>query len=192
MALHSDDSVSSFSVTSREQRAAFAFHREHLGDFLLPIDRRRFAELADQRRLHALGRDGLIVGLCYVRPDANGRDPNAGWEYGGLYLDPAVRGHGHAVALSTDALRCALREALRPVRAYVHHEHRGTIRPLLDRLGFVSTGLSISLGPEEAPGYLRRDQAGVARADVLELTGEAVDRIVTPTVSAPSGAGRRD
>jgi hypothetical protein len=51
---------------------------------------------------------------------------------------------------------------------YVHQENQG-VRGVLVRLGFAPTGQTIRLGPDEARGFLRRDAAGVAVADVLTI-----------------------
>lgn len=147
-----------------------------LGEFLLPLSPGEFQNLVNARQVFGLRHRDEIAGLCYVKPDGKELDDVPRWEFGGVYLDPSLRGLGLGVALSAVAIAGVTDADRKPVMAYIHqdnHEPRGLVR----RLGFVSTGRTVSLAPDEARGYLRRDAAGIAVADVLELSESGLARI---------------
>ncbi|RSM76479.1 hypothetical protein DL991_25055 [Amycolatopsis sp. WAC 01375] len=72
---------------------------------------------------------------------------------------------------------------------YVHHENHDGLGLLVHRLGFVATGQTVRLGPDEAPGYLRRDSAGYATARVLSLPDTAMARIADEQQRLRDGSG---
>ncbi|GIJ46781.1 hypothetical protein Val02_36670 [Virgisporangium aliadipatigenens] len=164
-------------VTASEAGSAFALHIASLGEFMLPIGRDAFDELVAAGQLFALARRGALVGICYVKPDGKNLDEVPRWEYGGVHVSPDLRRTGLGTALSAVAVAAVSHDAPKPVMAYVHQANLEPLAMIVGRLGFVFTGKSIRLGPEQAPGYLRRDADGYATADVLELPPHAVGRL---------------
>ncbi|MFI5843869.1 GNAT family N-acetyltransferase [Catenuloplanes sp. NPDC051500] len=165
-------------VRREERDDVFGFHQSFIGEFLLPLTPEAFAELVEAGTLLAVHRDDRIVGVCYVKPDGKNLDDVLRWEIGGIHLDPAVRGYGLGEALTAVRITQAIGIAPRPVMAYVHRENREP-RGYLRRLGFADTGRTVRLGPTDAAGYLRRDAAGDAVADVLTLAPPALSRLAT-------------
>ncbi len=164
-------------VTAANRDAAFAFHQASLGEFLLPLAPETFRHVVDARQLFALEQPIGIAGLCYVKPDSKHVDDVPRWELGGLYLADTMRGLGLGVALSMVAIAAVTHADPKPIMAYVHQDHRDPLGLAIHRLGFVPTRQTIRLGPDEARGFLRRDAAGFAVADVLRLPEAALTRV---------------
>lgn len=157
--------------------AALAFHRANLGEFILPLASTTFREIIEERQMITVERDGTITGLCYVKPDGKELDEVPRWEFGGLYLAPAARGLGLGTLLSKVAIAAVTHANRKPVMGYVHQENHEGLGLLIHRLGFTVTDQTVRLGPNHAPGYLRRDSAGFATANVLHLSRAGLARI---------------
>lgn len=164
-------------VTELNQDAAFTFHRAHLGDFILPLPRNSFEEITKHRQAFVVEADGQIAGFCYVKPDGKELDDVARWEFGGLYLEPALRGQGIANVLSAVAIAQVTRADPKPVMAYVHRENTDGLDLLVQRLGFEAQDQVIRIGPDELKGHLRRDGSGFATAHVLQLPDTSQTRV---------------
>ncbi|WP_033295493.1 GNAT family N-acetyltransferase [Amycolatopsis jejuensis] len=170
-------------VTDATWEAAFAFHLANIGEFVLPLTSAAVRQMVEARQLFAVLDGGKIVGLCYAKPDGKELDDVARWELGGLHLAPELRGRGIGVALCAIVIAAVVYVEPKPVMGYVHQANT-EVRGLLERLGFGKTGQVIRLGPDEAPGYLRRDEAGFATADVFRLADGALARIGADLASA--------
>lgn len=174
---HTPEALVISTVTAAGRDAAFAFHRTNLGEFILPLAPTTFHEMVEERQVVAIEREGEVVGLCYVKPDGKELDDVARWEFGGLHLAPALRGRGLGAMLSTVAIAAVTHGNRRPVMGYVHQDNHDGLGLLVHRLGFIVTDQTVRLGPDHAPGYLRRDSAGFATANVLRLPDAAMARI---------------
>ncbi|MEF9915476.1 GNAT family N-acetyltransferase [Streptomyces sp. P5-A9] len=148
---------------------AFAFHRANLGEFLLPLASATFQQIVEERQAFAIELRGYMAGLCYVKPDGKELDSVARWEFGGLYLAPALRGLGLGAVLSTVAIAAVTHAGRKPVMGYVHQDNHVGLGMLVRRLGFTMTDQTVRLGPHDASGHLRRDSDGCATAHVLCL-----------------------
>lgn len=164
-------------VTDASWDAAFAFHRDNLGEFILPLSDDTFRQIVEERQAIAVEQGGEIAGICYVKPDGKEFDDVVRWEFGGLFLAPSLRGLGLGALLSSVAIAAVARADGKPVMGYVHQDNQESLGLLVHRLGFRMTRRTIRLGPDEAAGYLRRDSAGFATANVLSLPDAAMARI---------------
>ncbi|MDX3322935.1 GNAT family N-acetyltransferase [Streptomyces sp. ME03-5684b] len=164
-------------VTNVTRNTAFEFHRSHLGEFMLPVTSTAFQQIVKARQMVVVERQGEIVGLCYVKPDGKELDTVSRWEFGGLHLSPALRGRGLGTLLSSVAITAVTRADPKPVMGYVHQDNPAGMGLLVHRLGFVVTDQKVRLGPDDAPGHLRRDSAGCATAHVLRLPDAARARL---------------
>ncbi|KAF2775055.1 hypothetical protein STPH1_7242 [Streptomyces sp. OM5714] len=136
-----------------------------------------FQRMVGAGQLVAVERRGQIAGLCYVKPDGKELDSVSRWEFGGLHLSPVLRGQGLGTLLSAVAITAVTRADPKPVMGYVHQDNPAGLGLLVHSLGFVVTDQKVRLGPDEAPGHLRRDSAGFATAHVLQLPDAARTRL---------------
>ncbi|MFD2472282.1 GNAT family N-acetyltransferase [Amycolatopsis silviterrae] len=178
-------------VTDVSEDAAFAFHRDNLGDFILPLPRDTFRRIVEERQAIAVEQGGEIAGICYVKPDGKELDDVVRWEFGGLFLAPALRGLGLGALLSSVAIAAVARADGKPVMGYVHQDNQEGLGLLVRRLGFRMTGQTIRLGPDDAAGYLRRDSAGFAAANILRLPDAALARIADAVEHLDDGSRSR-
>ncbi|WP_399896489.1 GNAT family N-acetyltransferase [Streptomyces sp. BBFR51] len=156
---------------------------------MLPLAATTFQQIVGASRMIAVERRGAVVGLCYVAPDGKGLDTVARWEFGGLHLSPALRGRGLGTLLSTVAIAAVTHTDTKPVMGYVHQANPDGMGLLVRRLGFLVTDRTVRLGPDDAPGYLRRDSAGCATAHVLRLPDAAKARLADSLEHFGSGPG---
>ncbi|MFF6995848.1 GNAT family N-acetyltransferase [Streptomyces sp. NPDC008313] len=174
---HTSEDLIIGTVTGTNLDAAFGFHHAHLGEFMLPLAPTAFRRIVEKDQMLAVERHGEIAGLCYVKPDGKELDTVPRWEFGGLHLSPALRGRGLGTLLSTVAIASVTHSDRKPVMGYVHQDNSAGMGLLVHRLGFAVTDRTIRLGPDDAPGHLRRDSAGFATANVLRLPDAATARL---------------
>ncbi|GGL84532.1 hypothetical protein GCM10010095_81660 [Streptomyces anthocyanicus] len=174
---HTSEALVITPVTKVIQSAAFEFHRTCLGAFMLPVPPAAFQRMVNARQLVAVERRGQIAGLCYVKPDGKELDSVSRWEFGGLHLSPVLRGRGLGTLLSAVAITAVTRADPKPVMGYVHRDNPAGMGLLVHSLGFVLTDQNVRLGPNDAPGHLRRDSAGFATAHILQLPDAARMRL---------------
>lgn len=174
---HTPEDLIISTVTGATLDAAFAYHRANLGEFMLPLAPTAFRQIVEDDQMLAVERRGEIAGICYVKPDGKELDTVARWEFGGLHLSPVLRGRGLGTLLSTVAITSVTHADRKPVMGYVHRDNSEGMGLLVHRLGFVVTDRTVRLGPDDAPGHLRRDSAGFATAGVLRLPDAAIERL---------------
>ncbi|WP_331727936.1 GNAT family N-acetyltransferase (plasmid) [Streptomyces coelicoflavus] len=174
---HTPEALVIAPVTNATRNAAFEFHRSTLGEFMLPVPPAAFQQMVEARQMVVVERQGQVAGLCYVKPDGKGLDAVPRWEFGGLHLVPGLRGRGLGTLLSAVAITAVTRADPKPVMGYVHQDNSAGMGLLVHSLGFVVTDQKVRLGPGDAPGHLRRDDAGFATAHVLRLPDAARARL---------------
>lgn len=147
----------------RERDPTFAFHLAHADEYIWPRTAQEFERLIDELLVYiVLAPDGSLRGLCYVREE------NGEWEFGGVYLEPVVRGRGLARVLGHSALGTAF-ALQRPERLIAHvHEFNEAPRKLLPALGFRVTGEKAMPPVDLAPETMRRNANGEIVGDVYE------------------------
>jgi hypothetical protein len=128
-----------------------------------PRDEAEFNALVEARELFLLLDGEDVRGICYCSP---GDDR---WEFGGIYVDPDLRGRGAAAALGRVAIGLAYAYD-EPTSLIAHvHEFNDAPRNLLTKqLGFVDTGRS-EVPSVEAPVSMRRNAAGDVVGQVFEF-----------------------
>jgi len=178
-------------VTDASWDAAFAFHRDNLGEFIWPLPDNMFRQVIEEHQAIAVEQGGEIAGICYVKPDGKELDDVVRWEFGGLFLAPSLRGLGLGALLSSVAIAAVARADGRPVMGYVHQDNQEGLGLVVHRLGFRMPRRTIRLGPDDAAGYLRRDSAGFATANVLRLPDAAMARIADAVEHLDDGSRSR-
>jgi GNAT superfamily N-acetyltransferase len=149
-----------------DRAEAFAFHHQNAGEFLWPRTPEQFRELVDARQLFILRDVGEVAGLCYVKPDEDA----AQWEFGGIFVHPALRGRGAAGALGRVAISAAYQlDEPNELIAHVHEANPDPRGLLVNQLGFVATGEQEGPPPEMAPQSMRRNEEGLVVGDVFRF-----------------------
>lgn len=166
--------------------AAHAFHVEHAGEHLWARSVEHFQELIDGRNLFIVRSADAVHGLCYVVFDEEES------EFGGVYLDDALRGKGIAAALGRTAI-ASLYISASPHSLIAHvHEENDLPRDLLQRLGFEATPCQI-VAPPDAPLSMARNERGEVRGDVFRFRrsalAEFVDWFEAYSGTLPTSAG---
>lgn len=147
---------------------ARGFHVQNAGEFMWPRDEAEFNDLVEGRELFLLFDRGTVRGICYCSP---GDDR---WEFGGIYVVPALRGRGAAVALGRVAIGLAYAyDSPTKLIAHVHEFNSAPRNLLTEQLGFVDTGQS-EVPPIEPPKSMRRNDAGQVVGDVFEFQPNAL------------------
>jgi RimJ/RimL family protein N-acetyltransferase len=159
-------------VLVSEVDEVFETHRQNITPFIWPRDEGFFRDRIERGELFLIrNAEDRCVGTSYVLTEDCEPTAPKPREFGGLFLDEAVRGRALAgwmgvVALATTYTLDVDTNRFPPVIAHVHMENRAPHK-VLARLGFEPTS-TVQL-PGDAPANMKRDDEGFVRGDELHF-----------------------